>query len=88
MNFFDSECTRFLMNHYWDQEEPRLLVCEAKRVPPASNNSGQTATYNRQTSCGASSQQPLTVCILFLRIFLALHNLYLTMCFVMGCVIV
>ncbi|RZF46866.1 hypothetical protein LSTR_LSTR008247 [Laodelphax striatellus] len=29
-----SDTKRFVVNHFWDEQEPRLLVCEAKRLPP------------------------------------------------------
>ncbi|CAG0897138.1 unnamed protein product [Darwinula stevensoni] len=28
---------RFVLSHFWDPEEPRLLVCEAKRLPQPKN---------------------------------------------------
>lgn len=37
---------RFVLSHCWDQEEPKLLVCEAKRHPQA-------------TSLGTKEQAPL-----------------------------
>lgn len=53
------------MNHYWDKEEPRLVVCEAKRVAPVPNNNNNilAGVFNRQTSYGSTNQQPITVCI-------------------------
>lgn len=51
------------MNHYWDQEEPRLLVCEAKRIAPSSNSFSTAFAFNRQTSYGSTNHQPITVSI-------------------------
>uniref|UniRef100_A0A1B6C8A4 Intraflagellar transport protein 140 homolog n=1 Tax=Clastoptera arizonana TaxID=38151 RepID=A0A1B6C8A4_9HEMI len=61
----EGDVSRFVINFYWDQEEPRLLVCEAKKPPSTSVPSFPTTTISLVKKNVVGSQEQNTTLVSF-----------------------
>uniref|UniRef100_A0ABL0EJ54 Anaphase-promoting complex subunit 4 WD40 domain-containing protein n=1 Tax=Rhodnius prolixus TaxID=13249 RepID=A0ABL0EJ54_RHOPR len=59
-----NETLRFVVSMYWDSEEPRLLVCEAKRPTTQNNRKYSSSTMTRNLT----NASPASVLVSFLAV--------------------